>query len=230
MTIGGWTAFVAALLLLNASLTFYNVWPTPMIRWQGHVSVELAVCAGLFAFITRTRTVPRGLLRALAAGWTLLVLGRYADVTAPALYGREVNLFWDVRHLSAVSAMLVYSASSPLVLAGVTGAVAGLVTLYAGARWALGRVAAAAAAPRIRRGMAVGSALLIALYAAQQLRATEWAAPRFAPAVSLAYAHQGRILLRQITTRHTPTIASRTCTCSTLESSNTNAEAMCACS
>ena len=32
----------AALVLLNASLTFQSVWPTPAIRWRGTLSIELA--------------------------------------------------------------------------------------------------------------------------------------------------------------------------------------------
>ena len=35
---------VVALVVLDASLAFKNVWPTPAIRWQGALSVELAVC------------------------------------------------------------------------------------------------------------------------------------------------------------------------------------------
>ena len=35
-----------------------------------------------------------------------LLLGRYAEVTAPALYGRPVNLYWDAQHLPKVAAML----------------------------------------------------------------------------------------------------------------------------
>jgi hypothetical protein len=205
-------SLAAALLLLNVSLTFENVWPTPMIRWQGALSVELAACAGLFAIIARTRRVPPGVLRVLAAVWTFLILGRYGDVTAPALYGREVNLFWDVRHLSAVSAMLVYSASSPLVLATIAAAIAALLGLYAGAAWSLARLADAAAEPRFRRAMAAVSAAAIGLFALQRLSASEWAVPRFAAPVSLAYAHQGRVLFQQIATRHTPTIDSRTFT------------------
>ena len=34
------------------------------------------------------------------------MLGRYAEVTAPALYGRPVNLYWDAQHLPKVAAML----------------------------------------------------------------------------------------------------------------------------
>ena len=42
---------VVAILLLNISLSFYNIWPTPKIRWQGNVSVELAaVVLGLAAW------------------------------------------------------------------------------------------------------------------------------------------------------------------------------------
>jgi len=42
-----WFAIVAALLLLDVSLTFHNVWPTPAISWRGEISVELAayICA-----------------------------------------------------------------------------------------------------------------------------------------------------------------------------------------
>jgi len=32
----------AAVALLNASLSFQNIWPTPAIRWEGELSIELA--------------------------------------------------------------------------------------------------------------------------------------------------------------------------------------------
>ena len=37
-----WPALAASLVLLNASLTFANVWPTAKIRWESALSVELA--------------------------------------------------------------------------------------------------------------------------------------------------------------------------------------------
>src|SRR5207249_7516306 len=81
-----------ALLLLNASLSFHNIWPTPAVAWAGELSVEFAVCIALLALtrhlLGRSSKLVR---RALAALWVLLVIGRYADVTAPALYGREIN-------------------------------------------------------------------------------------------------------------------------------------------
>ena len=39
--------------------------------------------------------VSERMLGGLAAVYLLYVIGRYADVTAPALFGREINLYWD---------------------------------------------------------------------------------------------------------------------------------------
>src|SRR4051812_49592400 len=42
----GWKSalwLIPALLVIDAALTFENVWPTPAIRWTGELSVELAV-------------------------------------------------------------------------------------------------------------------------------------------------------------------------------------------
>ena len=93
---------VAAVLLLDASLTFSNLWPTPFVRWDGSPSVELAVLLLALAVAAgRGVLVPpaRRLAAWLAGGWLLLVLGRYVDVTAPALWGRELNFYWDLRFL-----------------------------------------------------------------------------------------------------------------------------------
>jgi hypothetical protein len=85
-------------------------------------------------------------LRLLAVVWTVLALGRYAAVTSTALFGRDINLYWDSRHFSAVGAMLARVAS-PLELAGVALAAVGIpLAVYALLRWALGRVSQALAA------------------------------------------------------------------------------------
>ncbi len=100
-----WIALLCALALLNASLTFRNVWPTPGIEWTGDLSIELAVFVlGLVLASRRFGAPPRSLITWLAGLWLLLTIGRYADVTAPAVYGREINLYWDVRHMGAVAA------------------------------------------------------------------------------------------------------------------------------
>src|ERR1700682_2049348 len=80
-----WISLTAALLLLDASITFSNVWPTPAVRWGGELSIELAVCLFVMAVASRRFGPPaRGIVRGLAAWWVLLVIGRYAEVTAPA--------------------------------------------------------------------------------------------------------------------------------------------------
>ena len=113
-----WTAVLVAIVLLNLSLTFYNVWPTPRIRWQGHLSAELAaVIVGLAVWLGASRVAGPGdrtgprrrVVKVLAAAWVALVIGRYLDVMAPALYGRPINLYWDARHLSAVASMMTDS-------------------------------------------------------------------------------------------------------------------------
>ena len=107
-TARGWLAFLAALLLLNASLSFENVWPTPAIWWRGRLSIELALSLLLLALAHRAvNRSPAKWLRWLAVIWLLLVFGRYGDVTAPALYGRDINLYWDARFMPDVAAMVV---------------------------------------------------------------------------------------------------------------------------
>jgi len=34
-----WIVLLLALLLLNASLSFHNIWPTPAVAWAGELSV-----------------------------------------------------------------------------------------------------------------------------------------------------------------------------------------------
>src|SRR5690349_5950377 len=91
-------ALVAALLLLDVSLTFHNVWPTPAISWRGEISVELAAYIIGCALLTtrlRSRSISSTALRWITVVWIFLVVGRYADVTAASLFGRDINLYWD---------------------------------------------------------------------------------------------------------------------------------------
>ncbi len=61
-------AVLAALVLLNASLTFYDVWPTPACEWHGHLSVELAAAVLLLA-LAAWRRPERGHAVADRAAW-----------------------------------------------------------------------------------------------------------------------------------------------------------------
>src|SRR5438552_13601040 len=127
------------------------------------MSVELAsyililVAVGA---ITRRRS-SSATLRVITAAWIILVIGRYADVTATALFGRDINLYWDLRFIPDVVSLLATAAHVWLVL-GVTLAVLIVLTLlYVTLRWALGRVADAANDPRERIVIALAALLVI---------------------------------------------------------------------
>ena len=118
-----WAVLALALALLNASLTLANLWPTPFIRLSGDVSAELAVCTLALVALRRPVLARRAaVLRALATVWVALVFGRYAAVTSQSLWGRDINLYWDMPHVPAVGAMLAFVAS-PWVLAAVLAAI-----------------------------------------------------------------------------------------------------------
>jgi hypothetical protein len=159
-----WLAVAAALLLLNAAVTFHNVWPTLLITLRGDVSVELGVL--LLALVAWSTFFTPGRL-----AWplvTLLVivfmLGRYAEVTAPALYGRPVNLYWDAEHLPKVGAMLLEVAPPwllPLFASAALG-VAGAVA--AGVAWCVAQLLAATRVRRARCALGVVGAVIVGLY------------------------------------------------------------------
>jgi hypothetical protein len=143
--------------------------------------------------------------------WTsilvLFCVGRYAEVTAPALYGRRVNLYWDAPHVLNDVAML-NEATSPVVvvLAGLSLiAVVGLMFLVF--RWCLARLRDGLHLPRARRTLAVVSASLIALYlvgyTASPLRTIRW----FSLPVSMTYWRQAEFTLDAYARANNPSAA-----------------------
>ena len=217
---------LVAIVLLNLSLTFYNVWPTPRIRWQGHISAELAaVIVGLAVWLGASRAtalgdgigVRRRVVRVLAAVWVALVIGRYLDVMAPALYGRPINLYWDARHLSAVASMLTDSIPAG-VLAGVLAAVvAGLGVAYLAARWAWAAVGASLAHAWDRRILGTVAAVLLAAWGVERVSGFTPAHPQFSPTVSQAYWRHARILGTQLVRHSAAVVTSRAATQSDLQ-------------
>ena len=159
-------AVCLALLLVNASLTFANVWPTLGVRFNPDLSAEAA--AGVLLLVALHawgRRPQRAVVRWLAAAWLLLAGGRYVEVTVAALYGREVNLYWDLQHVPKVGAMFAFVADPWLKAGFVAGLVLVPLVLYLVASWAWGSIAAAAARPVARRalGGAAGAVLLLGL-------------------------------------------------------------------
>src|SRR5476649_1150550 len=85
-----------ALVLLNGSVTFHNVWPTLGVHWPGELSVEFAV---LLLALSLSNAwfgqTSRRVLALLSVVIVFFALGRYAYVTVQGLYGRDINLYWD---------------------------------------------------------------------------------------------------------------------------------------
>ena len=206
---GGWRLWPAAaisLLLLNASLTFENVWPTPTIRWGWALSIELALAVLLL--VLAHRWAGRLARRVLPAIWVVFVLGRYLAVTGPGLYGREFNLYWDSAHLGNVAAMLARAVPWWLVAAAALAMLllVGAVYLLAGAAFA--QLAAVLERRGPRRATGALAAIVIVLFAgaparevnphiASELRVGPIDLP-FAHPVTPAYARQARFVLAML--------------------------------
>jgi hypothetical protein len=186
-----WTTLLAAVVLLNASLTFHNVWPTPAVRWTGDLSIELGLAIFALAVAGSWSSGTRG-PRAATALWMVLALGRYVDVTAPALFGREINLYWDLRFLPDVAAMFLRA--EPILIAVMAAAVLMLGALYAAFRWAIGRLVDAAGTATERRALACAAVAAVVLFGVQRL-SPEWPGPSFAKPVLQSYARQASLAI-----------------------------------
>jgi len=87
---------LVAMLFLNAALSFNNWWPSFAIWPDARLAPEFVLLwVVLLIAVRRAGRVSQALLGWLAAVYFLFVVGRYADVTAPALFGRDINLYWD---------------------------------------------------------------------------------------------------------------------------------------
>lgn len=184
-----WVAVAVALAALNASLTFANVWPTLGIRLGGSLSVELAVCILGLALGRRWLSAwPRATQRCLAILWVLLVVGHYVDVTVRALYGREINLYWDLRFVPDVGAMFAFVANPWLAAGVVLGVMLLPVLIYVPVRWAVQQVNDATGHPGARRVLGVTAAAMLLLWGVQRFDDRILPSVRFAEPVIPTFA------------------------------------------
>jgi hypothetical protein len=190
-----WLVLAFALFVLNSGLTLHNVWPTAWVRLRPELSVELPVLVlALVAWASFVRPVGRFAWAILTALMLILVIGRYAEVTAPALYGRPVNLYWDAEHLPKVGAMLAEVAPLWIVAVGALGFVALLTTLVAAIAWCIGCLIDGLRAQPTRRALGALSLGVIGLFAASY--AFDWQMGyRFSLPVSETYLQQARFIL-----------------------------------
>ena len=194
-----WAGLLGAILLLNVSLAFGNIWPTPGIKLTVDLSLELAACL-LALMLSPRRPGPR-FLKWLAVAWVALIVGHYAELTSQALYGRQINLYWDMRHMSAVGTMLAIVSNPWLVVAVVAGFVLIPVLLYLPSRWALVRVSEAAAYQPARRVVIGIGCTILLLFAVVLPQEPEEQFPpyvKFATPVVPTFANQARLLAVEI--------------------------------
>lgn len=192
-------AALAALLLLNAALSFSTWWPTPGIVPDARLAPEfVGLWLLLLALVAWRGALSARMASVLGLGYLLLVLGRYLDVTVPSLFGRPISLYWDGRHLPRFLWVSAQDLPAWLTLAIVLAA----LLLLCGLFWLLRRaivVAARDAVPlALRRRWAWGltlAALLLAVGNYAGVRAT-W--PLVSKPVVPTYWHQFKLLAQAL--------------------------------
>lgn len=133
---------VAALLLLNACLSFSTWWPTPWVVLDARVAPEfIGLWVLVLVLVAWRGTLGQGAVRAITLGYLLLVLGRYADVTVPALFGRPINAYWDLPQIPRFLWVSAQEWPWWLTLAVLAGGASLLIGLYALLRWGIGVLA-----------------------------------------------------------------------------------------
>jgi hypothetical protein len=143
------------------------------------------------------RIRPSAIVRILTVLWIGLVIGHYADVTTPALYGRDINLYFDLRFMPDVAAMVVRAA--PFWLIGLVVITVAVVVwlLYLAFRWAFERIVEALAMAGARLAMALLAVAVLGLFTAQHLsdRLANDPIVTFATPVTETYVRQARLVM-----------------------------------
>ena len=193
---GWWLRFGLAFGLLNTLLTFENRWPGFGVAYMPRLSFELCL-----AVVTLMGWVVwRGGLSSRAAWvWTSafvgLVLVRYANVTAPAVMGRPVNVYWDGRHAGELIQVAAQAMAGWQLAAAVFALVVGALLLALVVRWSLGVLAGCLACQRPRPGLLALAGALTLSFAAYvpDHRDTRWF---FSLPITPSLVHQGQLLAR----------------------------------
>ena len=201
LNMANWTrqrriGLLLALFALNSALTFQNRWPTVGVRWVPELSIELTVLLLALVFAAAWHgPLGRGWRNVVLGLFITLTLGRYLDVTAPALMGRALNLYWDSQHIPAVAALLLDQVAGWRILAGGALLLALLAALFAILGWAVGTVTTALDRAPARRALGILALTLLALYGAGRLNPRLPAGTLFALPVTAMLAEQVRMAL-----------------------------------
>ena len=193
----GWLLrFVLAFALLNTLLTFENSWPGFGVAYMPRLSFELclAVVVLMGWVVLRGGLSPRAAW-VWALGFLVLVLVRYANVTAPAVLGRPVNVYWDGRHAGELLKVAAQSMPGWQVAAATIALVVGAVLLTLLIRWTLATLADCLAWPSPRPWLLAGAGAFTLSFAAHvpEQRDTRWF---FSLPITPTLVQQGQLLAR----------------------------------
>jgi Sulfatase len=177
-----------------------NWWPTPYVKLDARIAPEFVYvwCGVLFwVFLVQRGTVSaisrRG-ITLLSLFYLLLMLGRYLDTTAPALFGRAINLYWDGWQVPRL--LWVMSKNQPLwvpvlIILAISAL---LVFAYAAIRWALQTSIVIIAPFTLARRWALGTTGLLLVVSIANLLGVRATWPYISRPVIPTYWQQAKIL------------------------------------
>jgi hypothetical protein len=187
---------LVALALLNAFLAFDIAWPTPLVKPDSRLAPEFVLLwVVLLVAVRAFGTLTRGQIAAAAGLYAALVIGRYVDVGVPALFGRDLNLYWDgpqlPRFLSVAGQNLALWEQAAIVLA-----LAGFLwALYRTLRWAIAIAARDAAPAALRSKPALGATVGALVLVAANTAGVEATWPVVSKPVTPTYLRQADLLV-----------------------------------
>lgn len=139
----GWLLrFLLAFGVLNTLLTFENRWPGFGVAYMPRLSFELCLAlVALLGWVARRGGLSSRAAWVGTAAFVGLVLVRYANVTAPAVMGRPVNVYWDGRHAGELLRVAAQAMPGWQVAAAIVALLAGGLLLALVVRWSIGVLA-----------------------------------------------------------------------------------------
>jgi hypothetical protein len=188
--------FGLALALLNTLLTFENRWPGFGVLYMPRLSFELCLMVvALLVWVGWRGDISRRSAGALAVAFLVLVFVRYANVTAPAVLGRPVNLYWDGRHTLELLSAAGHVLPVWQVVTALLALMVGLPALWWLVRASIVSLSACVSWPRARPGLLAATGALSVSFAAYvpDSRDTRWF---FSLPITPTLVQQGALLAR----------------------------------
>ena len=189
------TKVVLALLVLNFLTTFKNVWSTPWVQPDTRIGTDFAALwLVLLMLVALFGRVGRRVIGLLTFLFLLAVIGRYADVTVPAWFGRKVNLYWDAQHLPKFLEVASQEYVWWQIIAAVAGFIAGMWLLIRLIRTCIEVLARIAVPYALRSPVSLLMSVLMLGLVAAAYKKVEVALPYVSEPVYLVYQRQAQLL------------------------------------